>query len=114
MKLFGKAKKAPSTAESIHKIKETMDMLDKREKYLQTKIDAQLAEAKNFSKQRNKRGLHALLFAHVTWVSLLRDRFSCGSRIDMLETQEAAGRSAAEAGRKQDATRGNCDDAGRG
>jgi charged multivesicular body protein 4 len=55
MKLFGKAKKAPTTAESIHKIKETMDMLDKRERYLQKKIDDQLAEAKNFSRQKNKR-----------------------------------------------------------
>jgi len=38
MPLFGKKKAAPSPKESIAKLRETVDMLEKREQYLQKKM----------------------------------------------------------------------------
>jgi len=55
MKLFGKAKKEPTTKEGITKLRETLDMLEKRETYLQTKIDHEVSEAKRFMALKNKR-----------------------------------------------------------
>jgi len=55
MPLFGKKKAAPSPKESIAKLRETVDMLEKREQYLQKKCDQQTAEAKKFMQQKNKR-----------------------------------------------------------
>jgi len=46
MNLFGKAKKAPTAKDSIMKLRETIEMLEKRETYLQKKIDHELEEAK--------------------------------------------------------------------
>ena len=49
MHLFSKAKKdvARSTPkDSVIKIRETLDMLEKREKYLQSKMDAEIKTAK--------------------------------------------------------------------
>jgi len=37
MNLFGKAKKAPTAKDSIMKLRETIEMLEKRETYLQKK-----------------------------------------------------------------------------
>jgi len=55
MNLFGKAKKAPTAKDSIMKLRETIEMLDKREQYLQKKIDHELEEAKK-NASKNKRG----------------------------------------------------------
>jgi len=55
MKLFGKAKKAPTPKESITKLRETLEMLEKREAYLQNKINHELQEAKKFMAGKNKR-----------------------------------------------------------
>jgi len=46
MNLFGKAKKVPTAQESIMKLKDTLEVLEKREKYLETKIEKELTEAK--------------------------------------------------------------------
>lgn len=56
MKLFGGPKKAPtpSVKESVLKIRENIEMLEKREKYFQTKIDKEIAEARA-NAQKNKR-----------------------------------------------------------
>jgi len=55
MPLFGKKKTAPPPKESIAKLRETLEMLEKREQYLQKKIDGQVAEAKKFMQQKNKK-----------------------------------------------------------
>jgi len=55
MKLFGKAKKGPSAKEGITKMRETLEMLEKREAYLQSKINHEVAEAKRFMAAKNKR-----------------------------------------------------------
>jgi len=55
MPLFGRKKEAPSPRESIAKLKETLDMLEKREQFLQKKMDGQTLEAKKFMAQKNKR-----------------------------------------------------------
>jgi charged multivesicular body protein 4 len=57
MPLFGSKKKAPAPKESIAKLRETLDMLEKREQFLQKKMDKEVAEAKKFMQQKNKRGL---------------------------------------------------------
>jgi charged multivesicular body protein 4 len=57
MHLFGKAKASQpvSAKDSIVRLRETLDILEKREKFLQTKIDNEIKLAKaNVSK--NKRG----------------------------------------------------------
>jgi len=55
MKLFGKAKKAPPPKETLTKLRETQEMLEKRENHLQKKIDREVAEAKKFMAVKNKR-----------------------------------------------------------
>jgi len=55
MPLWGKKKAGPSPKESIAKLRETLDMLEKREQFLQKKIDGQTTEAKKFLAQKNKR-----------------------------------------------------------
>jgi len=56
MPLFGKSKpKAPPPKESIAKLNETLDMLEKREQFLQKKCEQQTAEAKKFMAAKNKR-----------------------------------------------------------
>lgn len=57
MYLFGKAKQSQSNPkDAIIKLRESLDMLEKREKYLETKITAELAIAKQ-NATKNKRGL---------------------------------------------------------
>lgn len=68
--LFGKKKEEPSTPAqpeqpqqpsgndthaSIMKVKETIDRIDKRENFLQTKIEAEMANAQKFSKANKKK-----------------------------------------------------------
>lgn len=57
MKLFGKAKKAPTPRETITKMRETIEMLEKREAFLQNKINHEIQEAKKFMAAKNKRGI---------------------------------------------------------
>jgi len=60
MKLFGKAKKAPSAKESIARLKDTIEMLEKREAYLQKKIEREITIAKQ-NGTKNKKKLLLLL-----------------------------------------------------
>lgn len=56
MKLFGRAKKAPTPQESIAKIRETISILGKREEFLEKKANDQVAEARKCLAAKNKRG----------------------------------------------------------
>jgi charged multivesicular body protein 4 len=80
MQLFGRAKKAaaPSPKDSIVRLRETLEMLEKREKFLQGKIDNELKIAKA-NATKNKRRNNPLRF--------LADFF--GSRFDGLEAQKS-------------------------
>lgn len=55
MPLFGRKPKPPPPKESISKLKETLDMLEKREQFLQKKCELQTMEARKFMAQKNKR-----------------------------------------------------------
>jgi charged multivesicular body protein 4 len=56
MNLFGKAKASSTTPkDAIIKLRESLEMLEKREKYLDTKIQAELKVAKA-NATKNKRG----------------------------------------------------------
>ena len=56
MPLFGTKKKGPPPAkESISKLRETLDILERRELYLEKRIVAQVGDAKKFMIQKNKR-----------------------------------------------------------
>lgn len=68
MRLFGKAKKAPNAQEGIAKMRETLEMLGKREAYLDNKIAHEVAEAKRFMGLKNKRGMYC--FHHPQWLSV--------------------------------------------
>lgn len=57
-KLFGKAKQAPPASDSIQKLRETLDMLEKREKYLEKKIVTELDQARKLASTKNRRGMH--------------------------------------------------------
>jgi len=61
MNLFGKAKAQQKTTpkDAINRLRESLEMLEKREKYLQTKIDAELSIAKQ-NATKNKRGTLSL------------------------------------------------------
>lgn len=58
--LFGKAAPKTTPKDAILKIRENIDLLDKREKYLQTKIQAELATAKENATKNKKFALMAL------------------------------------------------------
>ena len=55
MRLFGKKKATPSPQESIHRLRETIEMLTKREEFLEKKIEKELQIAKQ-NASKNKRG----------------------------------------------------------
>jgi charged multivesicular body protein 4A/B len=55
MNLFGKAKQTATPKDAIIKLRESLEMLEKREKYLDTKIAAELSTAK-LNATKNKRG----------------------------------------------------------
>lgn len=62
MHLFGKAKAAQATPkDAIVKLRESLDMLEKREKYLETKINNELKIAKD-NATKNKRGVNYCSF----------------------------------------------------
>lgn len=54
MRLFGKKKTTPSPQESIHRLRETIEMLTKREEFLEKKIEKELQIAKQ-NASKNKR-----------------------------------------------------------
>jgi charged multivesicular body protein 4 len=57
MNLFGKKKAAPpKLSETIQRLREALDTLDKREKHLDKQIAQAVAEAKKKSKAKDKRG----------------------------------------------------------
>lgn len=57
MNLFGKKKQAaPSLTGSIQKLRDAVELLDKREKHLEKQMEAALAEAKKKTKAKDKRG----------------------------------------------------------
>jgi len=57
MNLFGKKKAAPpKLSETIQRLREALDTLDKREKHLEKQIGQAVAEAKKKSKAKDKRG----------------------------------------------------------
>ena len=61
MNLFGKAaKKGPTAKESITKLRDTIDMLEKREKHILKQMDEQTETAKKNAKT-NKKGISARL-----------------------------------------------------
>lgn len=57
-KLFGKKDDAaPTTGEAIQKLRETEEMLNKKQAFLETKIDQEILVAKK-NASKNKRGKH--------------------------------------------------------
>uniref|UniRef100_A0A3B3ZD36 Uncharacterized protein n=1 Tax=Periophthalmus magnuspinnatus TaxID=409849 RepID=A0A3B3ZD36_9GOBI len=56
-KIFGKGKgeKGPTPQDAIQKLRETEDMLIKKQEFLEKKIDHELATAKKYG-TKNKRG----------------------------------------------------------
>jgi charged multivesicular body protein 4 len=61
MFLFERAKKAPTPQESITKLRDTIDILAKRELYLEKKAESQVTEARACLSAKNKRGAVAAL-----------------------------------------------------
>ncbi|TMS33189.1 hypothetical protein L596_000956 [Steinernema carpocapsae] len=62
-KIFGGGKKqpvAPSTQESIQQLRETEDMLVKKQEFLEKKIDSEVATAKKHGTKNKRLALHAL------------------------------------------------------
>ena len=55
MNLFGKAKSKTAPKDAIVRLRESLEILEKREKYLQTKIDSELKLARQ-NATKNKRG----------------------------------------------------------
>ena len=61
MKFFGrKDDKAPSTGEAIQKLRETEEMLIKKQEFLEKKIEAEVATAKRNAKTNKRAALQAL------------------------------------------------------
>lgn len=60
MNLFGKARATQTTPkDAIIKLRESLEMLEKRERYLETKIQSELQVAKT-NATKNKRGSYSL------------------------------------------------------
>lgn len=53
----GKGEKAPSPQDAIQKLRETEEMLSKKQEFLEKKIEAELLTAKK-NGTKNKRGTH--------------------------------------------------------
>ncbi|GJP41859.1 hypothetical protein CLOM_g1489 [Closterium sp. NIES-68] len=54
-KIFGKPKEQPSVRQSLDKLSETREMLEKKLKVLEKRVAMELQKAQEFSKQKNKR-----------------------------------------------------------
>ncbi|KAK0406568.1 hypothetical protein QR680_018655 [Steinernema hermaphroditum] len=62
-KIFGGGKKrpaAPTTQKSIQQLRETEEMLMKKQEFLENKIDAEIAQAKKHGTKNKRLALHAL------------------------------------------------------
>jgi len=53
--MFGKPKETPTMRDTLDKLQETRELLEKKERVLQKKIDGELQKAKEYSKAKNKR-----------------------------------------------------------
>jgi len=84
MPLFGKKKSAPPPKESIAKLRETLDLLEKRQQFLQKKIDGQNAEAKKYMQQKNKRAALIALKRRKTYEAQYE---KIGGAMQTIETQ---------------------------
>lgn len=75
-KVFGGKKEpaAPSTAEAIQKLRETEDMLIKKQEFLESKIDNEILVAKK-NASKNKRGTIQLFPRFASRLSNIRIRF---------------------------------------
>lgn len=75
-KVFGGKKEAaaPSTAEAIQKLRETEDMLIKKQEFLETKIDNEVLIAKK-NASKNKRGI--VFFLPTSRVDSIRLQSNC-------------------------------------
>lgn len=60
MRLFGKAKQMPTPAETIGRLRETVDILEKRETYLQKKIEKEIDFARKNASKNRRAALQAL------------------------------------------------------
>lgn len=60
MRLFAAKKKGPTPAESIAKLRDTLDLLEKREEFLQKKIDKELAFARANATKNKRAAMFAL------------------------------------------------------
>nr|GEV45979.1 hypothetical protein [Tanacetum cinerariifolium] len=55
-RIFGKPKQQVNTVTTLEKLYETLDMLEKKEKVLLKKADAEVERAREFTKAKNKKG----------------------------------------------------------
>lgn len=60
MRLFSKAKAAPSPQEALGKLKETLELLEKRENFLQKKVEKEISFARSNAKKNRKAALIAI------------------------------------------------------
>ena len=60
MPVFGKKKKASTPEESIHKMKEARELLEKKQSHLEKLIDQEVLTAKKYAKSNKRLALNAL------------------------------------------------------
>jgi len=60
MRLFGKAKAAPKPQETIAKLRETLDMLEKREKFLEKKVEKEILIVRQNATKNRRLAIMAL------------------------------------------------------
>lgn len=75
-KLFGsggKGEKAPNPQDAIQKLRETEDMLSKKQEFLEKKIEAELLTAKK-NGTKNKRGTYYTLIGDYDLIRYLNSR----------------------------------------
>ena len=73
MNLFGKAKTKDTPKDAILRIRDSLEMLEKREKFLNLKIENEVKIAKA-NATKNKRGISFLLIGKVALMALKRKR----------------------------------------
>ena len=59
-RVFGKKESAPSTPETINKLRDTEDMLLKKQKFLEQKVEIEVSVAKKSAKTKKRAALAAL------------------------------------------------------
>ncbi|EGG17094.1 SNF7 family protein [Cavenderia fasciculata] len=90
MKLFGRTKSAPNTQETIARLRQTIEMLEKRQKFLQEKADRKEEEAKMFVAKKKKRVYHDLLICliisiHTEALLCLKQRNTYQNEVNKLQ-----------------------------